>query len=125
MSRFETVFVDGQPTQLDAYGCCPQCSADWDNGDIVERFKQLRANNDPYWGAKTDEEIVKSAGHYGWTPETPRHFTRLVGVELPLTHPQHYDGVSFWQCPDCQATWNRFPWQHALSFPGAQENPGN
>jgi hypothetical protein len=32
------------------------------------------------------------------------HYSRLVGIEVR----GGYDGVSYWQCPDCGATWNRF-----------------
>lgn len=41
-------------------------------------------------------------------PGTSRHYSRLIGVELPYGHPERYDGVSIWQCPDCAAQWNRF-----------------
>jgi DNA-directed RNA polymerase subunit RPC12/RpoP len=26
---------------------------------------------------------------------------RLFAVEYPLTHPDRYDGISEWRCPDC------------------------
>lgn len=89
---------------MDHHGKCPKCSADWDNGDIVEAFKALRANGDEYWASKTDEEIIKTAGYYGWTPETPRRFSRLIGIE----YRERYDGVWEWACPDCDARFPRF-----------------
>ena len=31
------------------------------------------------------------------------HYMRTVGVEIPGV----YDGVAYWQCPDCDETWPR------------------
>lgn len=36
-------------------------------------------------------------------PEYPR-YSRKIGVEIP----EIYDGVLYWLCPDCDATWNRW-----------------
>jgi len=33
-----------------------------------------------------------------------KRYSRLIGIEDPLL----YDGVSFWQCPDCGLRWNRW-----------------
>ena len=57
---------------------CPECGADWRAGEIP----------------------LESRQHYA--PGTA-HYSRLVGVEAP-----GYDGVSYWKCPDCKATWNRW-----------------
>jgi hypothetical protein len=74
----------------DLNGPCPECGADW-------RGKPI-----------STESLL--AGHYGeWNEgDEPRYYSRLIGCELAYDHPQHYDGVSYWQCPDCKATWNRF-----------------
>jgi hypothetical protein len=32
------------------------------------------------------------------------HFSRRIGVEVSGL----YDGVAYWQCPDCGTTWRRF-----------------
>ena len=37
--------------------------------------------------------------HYG----NRTHYSRVVGVEV-----QGYDGVSFWECPDCCVQWERW-----------------
>lgn len=29
------------------------------------------------------------------------HFGRAIGVEYDHEHPQRYDGISEWSCPDC------------------------
>lgn len=41
--------------------------------------------------------------------------SRLIGVEISRL----YDGVLYWQCPDCGHRWNRFPRDHYL-WPRAQ-----
>lgn len=94
-------------TTLDKYGCCPVCGANWDNGSI---FDALRAQT--YYDAKTDDEL-RALIEESYSP--PHRFSRLIGVELPLNHPQHYDGVSLWRCPDCNHEWNRFHDQHSIS----------
>ena len=40
------------------------------------------------------------AGYYG--PSTT-HYRRNIGVEVPGV----YDGVLYWQCPDCGRAWVR------------------
>jgi predicted RNA-binding Zn-ribbon protein involved in translation (DUF1610 family) len=34
----------------------------------------------------------------------PYRFSRVIGVEIQGM----YDGVSYWKCPDCGKTWNRW-----------------
>lgn len=29
------------------------------------------------------------------------HYSRLIGIEYSYDHPNYYDGISEWQCPDC------------------------
>lgn len=36
--------------------------------------------------------------------------SRKIGVEIRGV----YDGVLFWQCPDCGGRWHRFPATHPL-----------
>jgi rubredoxin len=33
----------------------------------------------------------------------PYKWSRLIGIETTS-----YDGVSYWECPDCHSIWNRF-----------------
>jgi rubredoxin len=70
---------------------CPVCRASWDGGEMPEDVR-----------------------HY-FSP--PYRWTRLVGIELPPEHPDHIDGVSFWQCPDCGTTWDRFTEEVVEDFP--------
>jgi len=43
-------------------------------------------------------------------PKKDRHlyssdrYSRLIGIEIQ----GGYDGVSFWECPDCHTRWDRF-----------------
>ena len=53
---------------------------------------------------KTDEEIAETVRAYGWTPETPKCFSNLIGIEIEGA----YDGVSLWQCPGCDQQWSWF-----------------
>ena len=57
---------------------CPRCQSDWRGKLIPPKDRHFFAGTKP-------------------------HFRRLVGVEVP-----GYDGVSYWQCPDCNAMWDRW-----------------
>lgn len=59
---------------------CPHCATDL-QGDAIPQ-----------------EYIDK--GWYG----TNTHYSRKIGVEIRGV----YDGVLFWQCPDCGGRWHRF-----------------
>lgn len=97
-----TVKINKVVTDLDAHGKCPACGADWSAGDI---FDVLRAQD--WCKDKTDDELRTDIMQW-YSP--PYKFSRLIGVELPYGHPDHYDGVSYWQCPDCSEKWARvFP----------------
>lgn len=97
---------------IDAHDNCPECNARWKGDDIFEYF--MRAKTDPnheqhgYYKDRTDAEILETAGNYGWTEKTPRSFRHIIGVELSWEDPERYDGVSYWQCPNCAIAWNRF-----------------
>lgn len=80
---------------------CPKCGANWDGGDIYEYFRKAHPE-------KTDAENKESAECYGWRENNKEHFSHLIGIELSMDNPKYYDGVSYWQCPECGTTWNRF-----------------
>lgn len=91
---------DSDTTRLNHHGACPECGANWDAGAI---FDTLRLQD--WCKDKTDAELhAYIEAHYG----PPYRFSRLVGVEYAYDHPQHYDGVSEWMCPDCKHRWPRF-----------------
>ena len=57
----------------------------------------------------SDKDVCPLCGAdfaYGETGQ----YSRRIGVEIPGV----YDGVLFWQCPDCGGRWHRFPESHYL-----------
>lgn len=79
---------------------CPSCGSDWDGGSILESFIQRREEGDAYWQQKSDEQIKEEVRLY-YPP--PYRWQRKIGVAIQ----GGYDGVSYWQCPDCKKMWNR------------------
>ena len=66
----------------------------------------------PHCGASMQGEPIPQdlldRGGYG----TATHWQRRIGVEVQGA----YDGILYWQCPDCGGTWHRWPegaYQHA------------
>lgn len=80
---------------IDDLGHCPVCGISWVGEPIPLRYRR------DYGGAK--------------------HFSRLVGVEYSWNSPNHYDGISEWQCPDCFARFGR--WSGKLLAKGESEKP--
>ena len=80
---------------------CPKCKSSWDGGLIVEEFIKQREEGSTLWEGKSDKEIKKYVEE---TYSKPYRFGRLIGIEIQ----GGYDGISYYQCPDCKATWNRF-----------------
>lgn len=60
---------------------CPHCGADLRGSPIPQEYREK--------------------GWYG----TETHYSRLIGVEVQGI----YDGILYWQCPDCGGRWHRFP----------------
>lgn len=98
----EIILKKGQRT-------CPKCGSNLDGGSIVETFIAQRndaSTEDNYiWKGMSDEQIEECVKE---CYSEPYRWGREIGIELPYDHPNHYDGVSYWQCPDCGATFNRF-----------------
>ncbi len=84
---------------------CPKCTSDWDGGSILETFIKKRNSGEDYWANKTDIEIEKIVKE---SYSEPYRWGREIAIELPWNHQNHYDGVSYWMCPDCETTFNRF-----------------
>lgn len=97
---------------IKAHDNCPECNARWKGEDIFKHFMDAKTNPNheqyAYYKDRSDAEILKVAGDYGWTPETPKSFGNIIGVELSYDDPERYDGVSYWMCPNCRVAWNRF-----------------
>lgn len=79
---------------------CPVCKVSWNGGSILDSFKKQRDEGQCYQG-KTDEELEAIVKEY-YSP--PYRWSRLIGIE----DRDKYDGVSYWACPDCHTTWDRF-----------------
>ena len=41
-----------------------------------------------------------------------REYSRAIGVEVPGT----YDGILYWQCPDCGHRWHRWPVHSPMQY---------
>lgn len=89
------VQINGETVALSSIGCCPECGANWDDGPIYDKLREHPAYSD-----KTDAEVRAIAEQYG---DPDGHFSRLVGVEVRGL----YDGVLYWECPDCHKQWPR------------------
>lgn len=80
-----------------SHDVCPKCRAELCGGLILDTIHWDVEKRGPF----TDEMREASYGN-------STCFSRLFGIELPYDDPNHYDGVSYWQCPDCHFTWDRF-----------------
>lgn len=82
---------------------CPNCGAELCGGRIYEDWAPKHAPG-------REAEYAESYGAGPLTPEDRRHIcgSQIVGIELPLNHPNHYDGVSYWRYPCCDSIYDRF-----------------
>jgi len=87
--------------------CCPECKTSWDGGDILEDATRRKDASEPMFDM-SDTELIEYAEAYGWTPEDKRRWGNLIGMELSYDDPEHYDGVSYWACPECGVAWCRW-----------------
>lgn len=94
------MLLNSETAKLNHTGPCPECGADWNAGDIFDVFR-----TQDWCKNQTDEEL-RAFVEESYSP--PYKFSRLIGVQLPYDHPEHYDGVSYWMCPDCKHQWSRF-----------------
>ena len=86
---------------------CPECHSDWRSSEIP---RDSLAKG--YYGHKAPCQKLREWDE-GYDENVPctcpvRWYSRLIGIELPYGHPDYYDGVSQWLCPDCGAKWNRW-----------------
>ena len=88
-------------TEENASGNCPECGYSWDGGDVLEVMK---SRNPKLSGG--DYLIGEAKKMYGWTPENPRRFSKLVTIE-PSDGDYDFDGSNgFHQCPNCSVAWD-------------------
>lgn len=64
---------------MDRLRWCPECMADWRGKPIPKKLRHFY-------------------------PKNSTHFSRLIGIEIQ----GGYDGVAYWECPDCHTRWDRF-----------------
>ena len=95
--------------------CCPECKANWDGGDILEELVRLK-DEGTFYQNYSDADLIKAAGDYGWTQENKKRFSHLIGMELSMDDPEHYDGVSYWICPECGVGWCRWTGERTDRF---------
>lgn len=66
-------------------------------------------DNCPHCGVSLIGDPIPEKDRHHFGKET--HFRREVGIEIWGA----YDGILYWQCPDCGGSWHRWPvesWQH-------------
>lgn len=82
---------------------CPKCNSSWIGGSILEEFLKQRDNakEGGYRFGWTDEQVEESMKEC-YSP--PYVWKREIGIEIL----GQYDGISYYQCPDCKTTFNRF-----------------
>lgn len=56
----------------------------------------------PFCGTDLQGELIPLEHRHFYGGET--HYSKLIGVE----DPELYDGVSWWMCPVCVRTWDRW-----------------
>jgi rubredoxin len=79
---------------------CPKCNSDWDGGSILDEFKRQR-DSGLYWIGMSDEQLEVEMKKY-YSP--PYRWGREIGVEVS----ELYDGISYWECPDCHTHFDGF-----------------
>lgn len=55
-------------------------------------------------------DAITEGGVHAHRGGVPLFGSRIIGVEIKGL----YDGVLFWQCPDCRGRWHRWPDRHEL-----------
>lgn len=80
---------------------CPKCKSSWIGESILDTFIAQRDKGAVWCQGLSDEQIMdyikKSYG-------PPYVWKREIGIEIQ----GKYDGISYYQCPDCKAYFDRF-----------------
>lgn len=95
---------------------CPHCGSNMQGPPIPEKHLHHNVPGDPFYNPKEPTCEESKARWAKIRPGEERcfclpyggdntHFSRLIGVEISGV----YDGVLFWQCPDCGGRWHRWP----------------
>lgn len=97
---------------------CPLCKADLRGEPMADKHFVHNTPENPEWDPARNpscEEQKEMWGRchclpYGEKAPEDRFYQRKIGIEIRGV----YDGVLFWQCPDCGGRWHRFPEGHDL-----------
>ena len=84
---------------------CPACKADLQGAEIPVESRQ-HYNQGPNGEFLSTAEDYAAVADQLTNPTT--HFSRVIGIEYSYDHPEHWDGVSEWMCPDCGYREGRF-----------------
>ena len=75
---------------------CPNCNTPWEEKETI--YDHFRGKG------YSKEAAAESAESYGCTKGNPKHFGKdVMGIET-----DNYDGVSYWACQKCEATFDRW-----------------
>jgi len=95
---------------------CPKCGVSWEDEREMPQVL-FESQNTSY---KTIEEAEVAAALYGWTKENKMKPGKdVIGVQYSYKNPNHYDGVSEWNCAVCKARVGR--WSGKLLEEGQYE----
>lgn len=85
-------------------GTCPECSHNWDRGDVVDVIIENGKAN----GIETSrEDAIKTAKRlYGWSEANPKRMSNLIFIELSDGDYLANGLDGYYQCGNCQVAWN-------------------
>jgi hypothetical protein len=97
------------------HGNCPRCNTSFIGAPIDPKHFVHDKTTDAHkasvaWSESRGDRRTRtgepwcSCLPYGDLPENERFYSRLIGIEIQ----GGYDGVSYWMCPDCEYTWDRW-----------------
>jgi hypothetical protein len=97
-------------------GKCPKCDFNFDAGDVRDVLRVELAKRIVQFGLDkelTEEDLDEACALYGWTKETPVHFSHILGIDIEGAE----DGLILHQCPECSTTWDRFTGREGTYMP--------
>ena len=98
---------------------CVACGGSWEDPREIPMVL-FEENRRDY---PTMEAAEAAATTYGWTKENKLHPGQdVVGIEYAYDHPDHYDGISEWQCMLCRSRIGR--WSEKVLADGEYEPRG-